>query len=63
MPDFAFADHGSVTILTPLSAAARDWVGEYLPADALAFGRGVVIEPRYVDPIMEALAEHGLTIA
>ena len=42
MTDFLFADHGSVTILTPLTVAAWDWVADHLPGDALTFGRGMI---------------------
>lgn len=62
MTDFLFTDHGSVTVLTPLTVAARDWVAEHLPDDALTFGRGIVIEPRYVAPILEGIADDGLEV-
>lgn len=63
MTDFLFANHGSVTILTPLTEAAQDWVAEHLPDDALTLGSGVVIEPRYVAPILEGLVDDGLTVS
>lgn len=59
--DFDFADHGSVTILTPLSEAAREWCSEYLPGDATRWGAdGYVIEPRYVAPILSGINQAGL---
>lgn len=62
MSDFLFADHGSVTILTPLTEAAQEWADNNLPDDALTFGRGIVIEPRYAGPILEGIVEDGLTV-
>jgi len=62
MSDFLFVNHGSATILTPLTEAARDWVADHLPDDALTFGGGVVIELRYVDNILEGLTDDGLTV-
>ncbi len=63
MTDFLFVNHGSVTILTPLTKAAKVWVAEHLPDDALTFGRGTVIEPRYAGPILEGLVDDGLTVS
>jgi hypothetical protein len=62
MTDFTFNDHGSIAILTPLTEAAKDWVAVHLPDNALTFGGGVVIEPRYVDHILEGIDEDGLTV-
>lgn len=62
MTDFRFTNHGSITILTPLTEAAQEWVDENLPEDALGFGGGVVIEPRYAGSILEGLQDDGLTI-
>lgn len=62
-PDFRFACHGSVTILTPLTEPAREWVSEHIPADATLWGSGVVIEPRYAGPIIDAILGAGLEVA
>ena len=62
MSDFLFANHGSVTVLTPLTEAAQEWVDNNLPDDALTFGRGIVIEPRHAGPILEGVVEDGLTV-
>lgn len=60
--DFAFAHHGSLTILTPLHEAAQTWVDEYLPADAMTWAGGVVIEPRYAPAILTAIVADGYEI-
>jgi hypothetical protein len=61
--DFSFTDHGSVTILTPLTQDAREWVEQNIPEDAQRWAGGVVIEPRYAPNILEGLAGDGLTCA
>jgi hypothetical protein len=60
--DFEFAHHGSITILTPLTASAHDWIEEHIPQDATRWGRlSIAIEPRYVGDIIAAIYEDGLT--
>jgi hypothetical protein len=61
--DFLFVDHGSICCLTPLSPEAEGWVDDHIPDDAQYFGRAVVIEPRYVEPILEGITEAGLEVA
>jgi hypothetical protein len=61
-PDFAFTNHGSVCILTPLTDEARTWCEEHLPADRQTWCGGTVIEPRYVDDIINGLRGDGLTV-
>ena len=61
--DFSFINHGSVTVLVPHSAAAGDWIAEHIPSDALSWCGGVVIEPRFADPILSHIEDDGLTIS
>lgn len=62
-PDFRFANHGSICILTPLTDAGEDWAAEHLEG-ATAWGlKGVVIEPRYAGPILEGIVADGLEVA
>jgi hypothetical protein len=64
MTDFTFTDHGSITLLVAQSAAAKAWVDEHLPADAQRWGANqIVIEPRYVGPILQGLSDDGLTVS
>ena len=63
MTDFIVQDHGSIVILTPQTPEARGWVNEHLPDDAQWFGRGVVIERRYFEPIYDGITADGLTIS
>ncbi len=61
--DVLVADHGSILILHALTAAAKDWVDHNLPEDAQRWGSdGVVVEPRYVDTILDGMQADGLSI-
>jgi hypothetical protein len=62
MTDFTFANHGSITILTPISEAAQAWVDEHIPEDAMRWGGGIVIEPRYAEAILRGITEDGLFV-
>jgi hypothetical protein len=61
--DFVIADHGSILVLTPVTAEGRDWVDEHLPADAQRWARGVVVEPRYWPAIQDGIDCAGLSTA
>ncbi len=62
-PDFVCQNHGSLFLLIPRSASAKIWCDEYLPADRLTFGDGVVIEPRYFWTILMALQDEGYEVS
>lgn len=62
MTDFHFFDHGSITVLKAVSGGAKDWVDTHIPEDALYWAGGVVIEPRYVEPILNGIEDDGLTV-
>lgn len=60
--DFFLQDNGSIVILLPLTTEAKAWVADHIPDDALRFGKGIVIEPRYVDDICNGIVDDGLII-
>jgi hypothetical protein len=59
--DFLVEDHGSIMILQPLSAEAKVWAEENL-GEAMRWGGGVVIEPRYLPPIIDGILGEGMTV-
>jgi hypothetical protein len=61
--DFICENHGSLFLLIPRTGPASTWIEENLPSDRLTFGKGVVIEPRYVWAILVGLQEDGLTVS
>jgi len=59
--DYILIDHGSIVHLIPVSYAALQWCYAHLPEDAPRWGaNGYVIEPRYVDPIVDGMRRDGL---
>ena len=63
--DFKFEDHGSLFLLRPVSSPAEDWMGEHLPIDSPGtqfWGDAIVIEPRYVAPIVDGIIGDGLAL-
>jgi len=60
--DFLVMDHGSIIVLTPNSDEAKQWVKEHIPPEAQWFARGVVIEHRYADDIIDAILGTDMTI-
>lgn len=62
MPDFTLFNHGSICVLLPRNETAIDWIDEHIGDEALRWGRhGVVIEPRYIRPILDGIGEEGLS--
>src|SRR5947207_2260181 len=61
--DFRVTYHGTITTITPLSDACREWVEENVEIEAWQrFGNSIAIEPRYVDHLAEAMIEEGLVM-
>jgi hypothetical protein len=64
-PDFALANHGSLFLLRPLNSSAKNWMNDHLPVDseeAQFWGDDIVIEPRYVGPIVDGIVADGLVL-
>jgi hypothetical protein len=63
--DFKLENHGSLFLIRPLSAAAKEWMQQNLPIDPpeTQFWRdAVVIEPRYIDAIVDGIIGDGLVL-
>jgi hypothetical protein len=63
--DFELENHGSLFLLRPLTTLAREWMNEYLPVDhpeTQFFAAAIVVEPRYVGPIVEGIVGDGLVL-
>jgi hypothetical protein len=62
-PDFRITFHGTVTTITPLSGACREWLEANVEIEAWQrFGRGIALEPGYVEQVAEAMIEAGLVV-
>lgn len=61
-PDFIVYGGGTLYMLLPKSEAARKWVREHLPDDALTLGRAIAIEHRYISAILDGIGDAGLVV-
>jgi hypothetical protein len=63
-PDFSIENHGSILLLRPHSDGARTWVEENIGRDNgyQPHWPTVVIEPRYVQAIVDGITTDGLVI-
>ena len=60
--DFLVAYDGSLSLVTPVTPAAREWVEHHVPEDASWFGPSLAVEWRYVDSLLEGIEDDGLPI-
>ena len=64
-PDFVLENHGSLFLHRPLNSAAKEWIQNHLPVDSPEtqfWGDAIVIEPRYVAPIVDGIIGDGLVL-
>ena len=55
--------HGSIVLITPLTEPATTWVRDNLEhEEALYWCDALVVEPRYLGPIVSGMADDGLVI-
>ena len=62
MADVKIENHGSLVLIRPLTEAASDWLDENISEDAQHFSGAVVVEPRYVEAIVEGTQNDGLEV-
>jgi hypothetical protein len=61
-PDISIRNHGSVVVLTGVTPEGRAWLTDNIDPDAMRWGNGFAVEPRYVGPILDGAADAGLEI-
>jgi hypothetical protein len=64
-PQFELHNHGSLFLLRPLDPIAKAWMNEHLPVDSPEtqfWGDAIVIEPRYLEPIVDGILADGLVL-
>jgi len=63
--DFTVLNAGNIFILNPITEAADAWVEEKIPTtdETQTWGqKGIVVEHRYIQPIIEGILEDKLTL-
>ena len=58
--DFSVRNHGSLFLVTPISAAAFRWLSENVQGDVVWFGDSLPVEPRYIDSLVLGMEDAGL---
>jgi len=61
--DIEITYHGSVSIITGITAEGRGWISSNVDTEsAQHWGRGVVVEDRYLGDIVAGAMSDGLTV-
>jgi hypothetical protein len=63
--DFRLENHSCLFLLPPLNPVAQNWMNENLPVDepeTQFWGDAIIIEPRYVAPIVDGIIGDGLVL-
>ena len=60
--DFIVSNHGTIFLLQPLTAAAKEWVAEHLPEDHQTFGSSIAVEHRFILDIVDGIRNNGLRV-
>jgi len=61
--DFRVTYHGTITTITPLTDACREWVEENVDIEPWQrFGNSFAVEPRYVEYLVPAMIEAGFVL-
>lgn len=64
-PHFEIENHGSLCLLRPLNPVATHWMQENLPMrnpETQFWGSAIIIEPRYLGPIVDGIIGDGLAL-
>jgi len=60
--DFQLICQSTISLLEPLTDAARAWAQDHISADTIRFGPAIVVEHRYIADIVTGIAIAGLTV-
>ena len=60
--DVHISDEGNIFLFQLLTDAARAWVAEHVPDDALYFGRSLVVEHHYAGDLAASMVADGLEV-
>lgn len=58
---FRLEQHGSITLVRPLTDEATQWLVEH--TDGSWFGNALAVEPRYIPNLVEGMIEFGFEVA
>lgn len=52
-------NHGSLFLFRPMDMEAEEWCDDNISDDRTAFGHSIVIEPRYVNGVIDGFKSSG----
>ena len=61
--DFQVVNHGTIYLIYPNTRRAKQWVKENLPQDHVKYADASVVEPRYIDDILDGIRGDDLDFA
>ena len=56
---FDIENHGTIVLVRPLTPDVKAWLEENVEEAAMWYGGALVVEPRYVEGLIEGLIEEG----
>ena len=56
---FSIENHGSIVLVRPLTPDVNEWLEENTADEAQWFGGALVVEPRYLEPLVAGLIDEG----
>jgi hypothetical protein len=60
--DFSVQNEGTIFLLIPHTDIANAWIEEHISKDAQRFGRGIVVEHRYILDTVNGIKNDGLEV-
>jgi hypothetical protein len=63
MAGFKWFNDGSIVVLTPQSDEAEAWLDDnVMTPETMRWGRGIVVELRYINDLITGITADGLTV-
>ena len=63
MTDVNIQNEGNIFLVFPNTTKARCWIDEHTEDEAQRFGPALVVEHRYIEPLVAGLIDAGFTVA
>ena len=60
--DVRIENHGSLFLVHPLTPCATQWIQENILEESQSFGDALVVEPRYIEVLVQGMVNDGLEV-
>jgi len=61
-PDVLVANAGTVFAFCPLTARAKEWIGEHVEPNAMCYGECLIVEHRFALGLAQGMKDAGLVL-